>query len=122
MYNDFHKQFSDLRKVVGIDHKDKNGKRCEINLKSFREYARTKAYEITHDQELSEYYFGHKHIRYKNKGKMKELEDFKIIEPMITFLDVKELSLLAKPDMKKIEQLENQVQKLNALIHYSDLR
>lgn len=108
---DFWYRFNKLRNELELNYLDAKGKRKEINFKSLREYGRTQAYNETGDIEFAEYHFGHK-TRYKNKGSIKELEQFKQCElKAFTFLDTSVMNDLIEEKSKNMVEMEEKLRK-----------
>lgn len=108
-YADFWYMLNKLRNELELNYLDAKGKRKEINLKSLREYGRTQAYNETNDIEFAEYHFGHK-TGYKNKGTIKELEQFKQCElKAFTFLDASVMKDLMKEGSKNMAEMEEKL-------------
>jgi integrase len=120
LYTDFRTSFAKTLDRMGKGaREDRNERRREITLHSFRRFVKTTISDLGY-QDFSEYFIGHSGSTYWTKKESEKAEISKKIEPYLTFLNVYQLERQGADIQTKVEELEKLNQSLrDALLHNS---
>ena len=91
--------------------------RNSISFHSLRWFVRTSVKEATNDEALAYYWVGKENVKYEFDGTGEKLkEKYKLIEPALTFLDLKIINKIGEGHQVEIDHLKKQMELQNQQI------
>jgi integrase len=122
LYDAFRSEFTKLVNEIfikknNLGKKFANG-RNSISFHSLRWFVRTSVKEATNDEALACYWVGKENVKYEFDATGKKLLDkYKLIEPVLTFLDPKIITKIGEGHQAEIDHLKKQMELKGSCIH-----